>query len=423
MNRLANASIVTKVGIAAFASYTTYALYVSLSANYEISRRAQKLSTTDSAHPAHPGASCDKYSSLTIAGRFENPFEEYRTQTLYEFFLSRVLELFEGSARGGLPSTAAELRSLLPIHTPDMDLIQNNATISDGALPALHDRLTFTWLGQSCAYIQLGPLNILTDPIFSDYLVSPVFGPKRISPSPVPLQDLPVPDYVLVSHNHPDHLDEAVVDQLRNDTTWVVPAGLRPFFGRKGIHNVIELDWWEQAALTKHSTNVEIACTPAMHWSGRNLLDSNQSLWCSFLLLKDGKPVVFHAGDTGYVKDLFKLIAERYGAGVKLAMLPCGQYCPQWHQKPRHINPEECMKIMHDLRAQRVVGVHWGTFVLSSENFLEPQRKFEELAHGAGRENSFFTPPFGKTLVLDTGRDSRDEAAQQVRNGNAVLVR
>jgi L-ascorbate metabolism protein UlaG (beta-lactamase superfamily) len=228
-----------------------------------------------------------------------------------------------------------------------------------------------------------------------------------------------------VSHNHPDHLDEEVIRSVNNKATWIVPLGVRKYLARHGIHNIIEIDWWDRVRISSKDNNVyEIACTPSMHWSGRTLFDSNQSLWCSFLLLKNDKPIVYHAGDTGYVNDLFTKIAERYGPGVKLAMLPMGQYCPQWHQKPRHINPEECFKIMNDLQAKKMVGIHWGTFVLSSEYFLEPKVRLEALTKNYKRQNDVFAPHFGKTYILDISKDDEpDKGFVEVRNGKSVVVK
>ncbi|KAH3673709.1 hypothetical protein WICPIJ_009691 [Wickerhamomyces pijperi] len=445
-------SLKAKIGLGLLATYTSYAAYVSYAANVEITRRGKRFQESKASSLAEEGSCCDhghddyikdKYSSLTIAGRFENPFEEYRIQTLFEFFLSRVLELFEGKSRGDVPATET-LREVLPVFTPDFELLQQSSlllnnyhTFSDSlsnvvGLPDFKDRMTVTWLGQSCSFIQISGVNFLTDPIFSNHLIAPVIGPKRITPSPCEYKDLPKPDFILVSHNHPDHLDMGTVNEVKNSVTWVVPSGLRRVLAARGIHNTIELDWWEKVQIDVPSdkNNVyEIACTPAMHWSGRTLLDSNQSLWCSFLVLKNGKPIFFHCGDTGYVHDLFKMISEKYGEGVKLAMLPCGQYCPQWHQKPRHISPEECFKIHDDLKAKKMIGVHWGTFVLSSEFYLEPKLKIESLAKDLGKEDDCFIPQFGQTYVFDINDNDEarinenDKGQVTVRDGKSILVK
>ena len=133
---------------------------------------------------------------------------------------------------------------------------------------------------------------------------------------------------------------------------------------RKGIYKVIEMDWWDTIDITNYisdnlSDKYEIECVPSMHWSGRYVIDSNQSLWCSYVIKRNGESLVYHAGDTGYLKELFDVIGKRCGP-IKLALLPIGQYCPSWHQKPRHISPEEALRICSQVQASFMKGVHWG---------------------------------------------------------------
>lgn len=393
-----------KLGLGILAGYSTYTVYVSVRRNLEISRREKKFkkSTLEDEETA---ATDHRYKVMKIGGRFENPFPEYRAQTLYEFFFTRILEVFEGRSRGRLPETEQLLRELLPVERPFFELLQNNLnqkeTHCELKLPELANRLTFTWLGQSCSFFQIGHVSFLTDPIFQDYLVNKSIGPKRITPSPCQLDELPVPDFTLVSHNHPDHLEEESIKNLGNKTTWIVPLGLRKFLAREGIYNIIELEWWERVPLEvpNSSDKFEVVCLPLMHWSGRKIIDSNSSLWCSFLILRNNKSIFYHAGDTGYSKELFKSIHDNYG-DVLFSMLPIGQYCPQWHQRPRHINPEEALQIMQDLHSKHMVGVHWGTFVLSSEYFLEPKLLLEKLAVDLNLSN-VKAPQFGQTECID----------------------
>ncbi|KAH3902236.1 related to N-acyl-phosphatidylethanolamine-hydrolyzing phospholipase D, mitochondrial [Saccharomycodes ludwigii] len=393
--------------------YTSYAFYVSLKTNWEITKRKDDHTIL-------------KYTPLKICGRYENPFEEYRIQTVYEFFINRIIELFETN-RGGIPIDQARMNTLMPIHKPTWttttsvngvntskeilsDPIDSITLMDTFALSKNKDstrstaNLDVTWLGQSCSFILYNnSLKILTDPLFTNFLISPKFGPKRITKLPCSIEDVPQPDIILVSHNHPDHLDELSLKTWANkeNVTWIVPKGLGTFLKKNyDIKNYIELSWWQSAKITTknlHKTYF-VHCTPAMHWSGRSLLDSNESLWCTFLVKEQGcsQNFLFHGGDTGYVKDLFKMIRARYG-DVKLAILPCGQYCPQWHQKPRHINPTEVLNIMKDLHAQNVLGVHWGTFVLSGEYFREPKEKLEFLAEWEGVSQNCYCPELGNT--------------------------
>lgn len=396
--------------------YTGYAIYVSCCASKEIEVRLKKSWDVERLAENYQGTLV-KYLPLQVLGRYENPFDEYRIQTVYEFFCNRFVELFQRN-RGGIPIDKKQMDLLMPIHTPRWDLDHDITKFKDNSKPLDHKILApdspevvsiadqkpekaalyNTWLGQSCNYIVYDELKILTDPLFSDFLLHETLGPKRITDLPCEIEQVPTPDVILVSHNHPDHLDLKSMEYWKDGhPLWIVPKGMKYFMDEHNVKNVIELSWWETCELHKNGQKFHISSTPAMHWSGRSLIDTNRSLWCSFLLSHQGKPVLFHAGDTGYVKDLYTRIKNRYGPGCRLALLPCGQYCPEWHQRPRHINPRELIKVMNDLEAKNALGVHWGTFVLSNEYFREPKERLETLAEWKAIRGRCYCPELGRT--------------------------
>lgn len=387
-----------------------------------------------------------KFSSARVSGVFVNPFDEYRPQTAFEFIYVRILEALES-----LYGTKIEVHDLYPnpegdfarvedmlkTFKPNYMLMRENTGMLYECLamndftsiksarnegPSVQNQLLFTWLGQSCSLIQLSGINILTDPIFSDHLFNKNFGPKRLVNSPMTIEDVKYAtrdnlNFILVSHNHPDHLELGIVNELGNKPTWIVPMGLKGVLANEGITNVIELDWWEKVSLNRYLTKssncelpdeYEIVCVPGMHWSGQYVYDANKSLWGSFILRRNGVSVVYHAGDTGYSKKLFDSIGHHY-APVFLSLLPIGQYCPSWHQKPRHISPEECLKIVEHLKSPRMLGVHFGTFKLSSEPIIEPKNLLLGLAKSKGESEHYTVPEFGCTYVYDTLRLSQSK--------------
>lgn len=412
--------ILARVGLSLLIPYTCYAVFVSLSAFREIDIRNDLLDDVEKGSETTYAGTLLKYSPLQVLGRYENPFAEYRIQTVYEFFFNRVVELFE-SNRGGVPKDPEVMAELMPVHKPEWPDKISQTTDNLIDFRVIHKETpefsTFdpstvegkppipiynTWLGQSCNYVIYNGIKILTDPIFGEYLLGDSFGPKRITGIPADIKDVPVPDIILVSHNHPDHLDKVSLRQWADSNAlWIVPKGMGKFMRGHEVKNVIELSWWDRCELKKDGHHYDVACTPAMHWSGRYIYDTNQSLWCTFMFRHNRQPIMFHGGDTGYVNDLFKRIGQIYGEGVKLAILPCGQYCPEWHQRPRHINPAEVIRIMDDLSAQNVLGVHWGTFLLSGEHFLEPKQKLEGIADVKGISKHCFCPELGKTIRFD----------------------
>lgn len=429
-------SLKAKVGLGLLFSYTSFEAYMHIRTTLLIHEREKQIKAQESGEYG-------RFGSATVLGMFVNPFEEYRPQTGFEFLLVRVLELAESFYGNKVElhdkyvtpeGDYAEVDHLLKTFRPDYQVMRENSRILQACsamsnfkdLSKIHphmkfpvrDQLLFTWLGQSCSLVQISGINILTDPIFSDHLLNKTVGPKRLVRSPMTVDDVKYAcnghlDFVVVSHNHPDHLDFEAVDEIGNLSTWIVPLGLKLALARRGIYKVIEMDWWDKVNLNNYITsssesvlpdNYEVVCVPAMHWSGRNIVDSNTSLWGSFIFQRNGKSLLYHAGDTGYVEELFELIGKKFGP-VTLSLLPIGQYCPSWHQKPRHISPEESLRIASQMDTRYVFGVHFGTFKLSSEPILEPKNKLLDLAKQMGKSDVYKVPEFGLTYLynLDDG--------------------
>ncbi|MDI9244661.1 MBL fold metallo-hydrolase [Marinobacter sp. CHS3-4] len=258
-----------------------------------------------------------------------------------------------------------------------------------------------TWLGHASFLIQYQGLNILTDPVLSDR-ASPfkLVGPKRCTPPALTVADMPPIHLVLISHNHYDHLDDATVRQLHRrfgeKLCFCVPMGLRRWFEKRGIHNLVELGWWQSAELTE---NNEVFCLPTQHFSGRTATDTNTSLWCSWLVDMDGFRLYF-GGDTGYGK-VFRDIGELF-APIDLALLPIGAYDPRWFMAPVHVAPEEAVKIHQDIGARQSVAMHWGTFVLTDEPMDEPPRRLRMALETHGiRESEFRVMQHGEVWVVN----------------------
>lgn len=260
-------------------------------------------------------------------------------------------------------------------------------------LHAPANRLRVTWLGHATVLVQHGNVNILTDPIFSQRC-SPLawLGPKRFTPPALQLSQLPPINYVVISHNHFDHLDLPTVKTLGGTVTWVVPMGLGRWFRRRGLHKVIELNWWQ----SYQTDSVKFTATPAQHWSRRTFRDSNTSLWASWAI-EFGQTKFWFGGDTGYHPGMFKAIGQYFG-GFTAAAIPIGAYEPRWFMKAYHVNPAEAVQIHQDIKSAWSVGVHWGTFRLTDEPIDEPPKKLQlALAEAELSTEQFETLAIGQT--------------------------
>jgi N-acyl-phosphatidylethanolamine-hydrolysing phospholipase D len=292
-------------------------------------------------------------------GRFENFAGELSHGGLavrIPFFLRRIAGSFQD--RPGAPEQTAN----------DGALLRENAK---------HSKPTVTWVGHATLLVQMDHVTFLTDPIWSD-TASPVSfaGPRRFVPPGLSIADLPKIDFVVVSHNHYDHLDLPTLMALaeRNpQTRFFVPLRNGNLLRESGIDNVEELDWGESVAHDR----VRVYCLPAQHWSKRGLSDDRAALWSAWAVVGPRRSF-FHAGDTGYF-DGFARIAEAFEP-FDLVAVPIGAYEPMEMMGASHMNPEEAIQAAVDLHARRAVAMHYGTFDLSDEPLADPPRRFRNAA-------------------------------------------
>jgi N-acyl-phosphatidylethanolamine-hydrolysing phospholipase D len=235
-----------------------------------------------------------------------------------------------------------------------------------------------TWIGHSTFLLQVGSLNVLTDPIFGDR-ASPVrwAGPRRHVRAAVPIEALPPIDLVLQSHDHYDHLDLFSVRSLASRfpaAAWCAPLGVGAWLRARGVPAVFERDWFG----TVEVGQARATCLPAQHFSGRSARTRNTTLWCGWGLEAGGWRLWF-LGDTAYHPD-FTALSRRCGP-FDAVLMPIGAYDPRWFMRPMHIDPEEAVAAYADIaRAQPArppvfVAMHWGTFTLTDEPLDEPPQR------------------------------------------------
>jgi len=226
------------------------------------------------------------------------------------------------------------------------------------------------WIGHSTVLCRQQSLYYLTDPIFSER-ASPftAIGLRRYSPPGISIEALPKINFVLISHNHYDHLDYRSVKMLyeRDRPRFFVPKGLSGWFESAGIDSVVEIDWHSSATYD----SLTVTSVPAQHFSARTMWDRNHSHWCGWVI--GGKKKFYYSGDSGYF-DGFKEIGKRYGP-IDLAALPIGAYEPTWMMRRMHLNPEEALDVFEEVRGRKFLAVHWGSFDLTYEPVDEPPNR------------------------------------------------
>ncbi|RFA26815.1 hypothetical protein CAI21_16165 [Alkalilimnicola ehrlichii] len=289
--------------------------------------------------------------------------------------------------RAGLPKPPAA--PIMPIE-PDLAYLHAN-----------REEASVTWIGHVTLLLQIGGLNVLTDPHFSNRASPFSFtGPPRHQPPGIALADLPPIDVVMLSHSHYDHLDRrsvrALYRQAGGPPLFLLPLGLGRWFSKnvtKGDwEHLRELDWWD----TYDHRDVRFTFLPVQHWSSRTLWDRDTTLWGAWAA-EHPSFRFFFSGDLGYSQDTLD-IGERMG-GFDLAAIGIGAYEPRWFMHNQHIHPEEAVRIHRELRARRSLGIHWGTFErLTDEPLDEPPQVLAAARAAAGiSEEEFFVVRHGET--------------------------
>jgi N-acyl-phosphatidylethanolamine-hydrolysing phospholipase D len=235
------------------------------------------------------------------------------------------------------------------------------------------------WIGHATYLIKLGNTTIITDPVFSKNAGPLIFGPNRFTEPALKLDEIPKTDIFLLTHNHYDHQDMSTIRKFPYKKAKVlVPLKLGKYF--KKYEDVNEMDWYEKIIINE---DLRITFLPAVHWSKRSLTDTNKSLWGSFLINFKDKKILF-ACDTGY-GNIYKELGKKFGP-IDLTMINIGAYDfkPMFDKSIYHTSPAEALEVARDLNSKKVLGMHWGTFVLSLEPIMEPPVKFKGNAEQYG---------------------------------------
>jgi L-ascorbate metabolism protein UlaG (beta-lactamase superfamily) len=310
------------------------------------------------------------------SGRFQN--QSFTPDMSEDATMWKLLKAFRARPKSVRPPMA------IPAQQPDFDALRNAS--SDALI----------WFGHSSYLLRASGKTFLVDPVFSQRaspmpgFVKAFAGTDIVKPA-----QLPEIDYVIISHDHYDHLDYDTVRQLKHKVGhWICSLGTAPHLEYWGIpaDRITELDWWGAAELGGGFT---VTATPGRHFSGR--LKRAQSLWASYVL-QTPEHSYFIGGDSGFDAH-FEEIGKRFGP-FDLAILECGQYNAYW--KHIHMMPEETALAAEQLGAKALLPVHWGKFNLALHPWDESIERVLKAA--AGRPYQVLTPALGQTVLLNSGQ-------------------
>ncbi|KAJ1561045.1 hypothetical protein HK405_005100, partial [Cladochytrium tenue] len=380
-----------------------------------------------------PAGACPHHAA---GGGFVNPWPSARPSSTLEFLAGMATA---AATMPAVPHEGDGVRVVRPDTARIAAFRAGEASGDEAAASGREPQMLLTWLGHAAFLLTCrGGPTVLLDPCLSERCSPLSFaGPRRMVPVPFSLENnsgsasggagaelekLPPVDVIVISHNHYDHLDTDVLRRVaRPETVCFVPLGCGETVRAAGVQRVIECDWWDEyevGPVTGGSARpLRVACTPCQHFSGRTLFDRDRTLWSSWVVSlmgeggesQDSASARFYfAGDTGYrtVKKgededavptcpAFREIGEKYGP-FDLAAIPIGAYQPRHLLSTVHLSPRDAVDVHLDVRSRRSVGMHWGTFVLTSEPVMEPPKILREELKRRGID-------LGDFVTLDVG--------------------
>lgn len=259
-------------------------------------------------------------------------------------------------------------------------------------LPA--NTIRVTWLGHSSCILEVDGKRFLTDPLWYQR-PSPLqqAGPKRFFENPLSIDDLPPIDFILLSHDHYDHLDKhAIIRLTKKGLRIITMLGVGKRLTGWGIKKemITEVDWWDSVLV---DLDFKITAAPARHFSGRWIGDRFKTLWGSFII-KGPVHNVYFGADSGYY-DGFITIGENLGP-FDLALLEIGAYNEEW--EAIHMGPEKAVQAALDLKAAMLMPIHWGTFSLALHPWKEPVERL--IKEAATKNLPLLLPTPGQTIVV-----------------------
>ena len=235
------------------------------------------------------------------------------------------------------------------------------------------DSLAIYWLGHSSAIVEIAGKRLLIDPVFGN--AGPFWGiARRFCSPPLKRRDLPKIDYVVITHNHYDHLEYATIRRLRKKNVhFIVPLGVDAHLRGWGVapEKITRLGWEDSFA----DEALKITALPAIHYSSRSRNDRNATLWVSYIFEGADKKV-FWSGDAGY-GDIYSDIGEKYGP-FDVAAIEMDAWNPGWPNT--HFFPHEVIKVAEEIRTKIIIPIHWAVFDLAMQPWDKSIKMLYELA-------------------------------------------
>ncbi|KAH7474446.1 uncharacterized protein KRP23_8577 [Phytophthora ramorum] len=260
--------------------------------------------------------------------------------------------------------------------------------------------VSITHICTATAILTIDGVNFLIDPAFDksgDFVLQETFFLTKTEDPALGLEDLPVIDAILLSHeDHIDNLDASGRTMLNGRHVLTTRDGAKNLAPRPGVRGLAA---WQSTTLTLNGKEFKITGTPTQHLPGGE---------CTGFVLEspsfgvneaDGLPnVVYISGDTVHIPELanelpkkFHIVVALMNLGKAIAPLPTG---------PVQITMDTVQgaQLTRDIGAEKMVPLHfesWKHFTQSGDEV-----RAELNADAAVKDKVVWAVPGVKTVLV-----------------------
>lgn len=249
------------------------------------------------------------------------------------------------------------------------------------------------WLGHASFFIRINQINILIDPVLFDVSLM-----KRQTKLPINTTQLKDLDYVLISHDHRDHLDEKSLQLIaKQNPNTIYLTGLnneKIIYSYTRSNQIQAAGWYQQYNL---AADISITYVPSRHWGRRLIKDTNLRLWGGFLI-QSNHTTIYFSGDSGYGSH-FKDIAE-IAPNIDYCIIGIGAYKPEFFMRQSHISPTDALKAFSETKAKYMIPMHHSTFDLADEPLHDPIHSLKDLSQNLVNRQNILTPKIGESILI-----------------------
>lgn len=226
--------------------------------------------------------------------------------------------------------------------------------------------MQFTYYGQSCFSLEFNSYNLLFDPFIS----------KNEMAKEIDIDNIKA-DFILISHGHFDHIDDAINIAKRTGAKVICNFEVGNWLKNNGIDNIHQMNTggkWQFDFGT-------VKCVSAIHSS--SMPDGSYGGTAMGFVISSHNKNIYYTGDTALTMDM-QLIPMQYS--IDLCILPVGDNFTMGY--------EDAAEAVKMVKTKKAIGVHFDTF-----GFIKIDHQIVQ-SHFSKNNIDLTLPQIGETIEI-----------------------